>query len=101
GIREATVTGVQTCALPILILPRQVPYAVITPPGYRESGPFPLRSRPHGRRRGRQSLIDCQPLFESLVVGRAARSQWCSSHPAREIGRASCRERAETRSVAV
>ena len=42
-----------------------VPYAVITPPGYNESGPFPLCVVLMGGGGSRQSLIDCRPLFES------------------------------------
>ena len=45
-------------------LPEPVPYAVITPPGYRESGPLPLCLVLMGGGGGRQSLVDCQPLFD-------------------------------------
>src|ERR1700676_5029652 len=46
-------------------LPESVPYAVITPPGYKESGPVPLCLVLMGGGGSRQSLVDCQPLFDS------------------------------------
>lgn len=45
-------------------LPEPVLYAVITPPGYRESGPLPLCLVLMGGGGSRQSLVDCQPLFD-------------------------------------
>ena len=42
-----------------------VPYSVLTPPGYHQSGPLPLCLFLMGGGGSRQSLIDCQPLFES------------------------------------
>jgi S-formylglutathione hydrolase len=41
--------------------PEPVPYAVIAPPG---SGPFPLCILLMGGGGSRQSLVDCQPLFD-------------------------------------
>jgi S-formylglutathione hydrolase len=46
-------------------LPEAVPYAVITPPGYHGSGPLPLCVVLMGGGSSRQSLIDCQPLFDA------------------------------------
>ncbi len=46
-------------------LPEAVPYAVITPPGYKESGPLPLCLVLMGGGGSRQSLVDCQPLLDS------------------------------------
>jgi S-formylglutathione hydrolase len=46
-------------------LPEAVPYAVITPPGYNEAGPFPLCLVLMGGGGSRQSLVDCRPLFDS------------------------------------
>src|SRR5713101_8439938 len=46
-------------------LPEPVPYALITPPGYRESGPFPLCLFLMGGGGSRQNLVDSQPLFDS------------------------------------
>jgi S-formylglutathione hydrolase len=46
-------------------LPESVPYAVITPPGYNASGPFPLCLVLMGGGGSRQNLVDCQPLFDS------------------------------------
>jgi S-formylglutathione hydrolase len=42
-----------------------VPYALITPPGYKESTPVPLCLMLMGGGGSRQNLVDCQPLFES------------------------------------
>ena len=42
-----------------------VPYAVLTPPGYAKSEPLPLCVFLMGGGGSRQSLVDCQPLFES------------------------------------
>jgi S-formylglutathione hydrolase len=41
-----------------------VPYAVITPPAYKESAPVPLCLVLMGGGGSRQSLVDCQPLFD-------------------------------------
>ena len=46
-------------------LPEAVPYALITPPSYRNSGPLPLCLMLMGGGGSRQSLVECQPLFES------------------------------------
>jgi S-formylglutathione hydrolase len=46
-------------------LPDVVPYAVITPPNDRGSEPFPLCLVLVGGGGSRQSLIDCQPLFDT------------------------------------
>ena len=46
-------------------LPQPVPYALLTPPGYKESPPLPLCLLLMGGGGSRQSLVDCQPLFES------------------------------------
>lgn len=45
-------------------LPEAVPYAVITPPSYPEPGPVPLCVLLMGGGGSRQSLVDCQPLFD-------------------------------------
>ena len=45
-------------------LPEAVPYALITPPGYRESEPVPLCLVLMGGGGSRQSLVDCQPFFD-------------------------------------
>jgi S-formylglutathione hydrolase len=46
-------------------LPEAVPYAVITPPGYGESGPLPLCLFLMGGGGSRQNLVDSRPLFDS------------------------------------
>jgi S-formylglutathione hydrolase len=46
-------------------LHESVPYAVITPPGYEESGPFPLCLMLMGGGGSRQNLVDCQPFLDS------------------------------------
>jgi S-formylglutathione hydrolase len=45
-------------------LPGAVPYAVLTPAGYGESGALPLCLVLMGGGGSRQNLVDCQPLFE-------------------------------------
>src|SRR5207245_5632150 len=74
GIRDATVTGVQTCALPIL---RQV-------------------DRDHGRRRRLVLEIDLDAEYDEEAGrhGGHGRRQRLRAE-AEEIGRASCREREE------
>src|SRR5688572_33370127 len=72
GIRDLTVTGVQTCALPIL-----------APSEGRAQGLEPSRTQPRrGRRRARYTLS--HQLSPTSQV-----------RAARQIGRASCREREE------
>jgi S-formylglutathione hydrolase len=46
-------------------LPEAVPYALISPPGYKESAPLPLCLMLMGGGGSRQNLVDCQPLFET------------------------------------
>jgi len=46
-------------------LPEAVPYALVTPPGYHESGPLPLCLLLVGGGGSRQNLVDCRQLFES------------------------------------
>jgi S-formylglutathione hydrolase len=46
-------------------VPGPVPYAVITPPGYHESGPYPLCLVLMGGGGGRESLVDSRPLFDA------------------------------------
>ena len=45
-------------------VPAPVPYALITPPGYKDSAPLPLCLVLMGGGGSRQNLVDCQPLFE-------------------------------------
>src|SRR5262249_57479567 len=76
GIRDWSVTGVQTCALPIW------PGAGLPARGRR-------RAAPHRRVPGPELRPRCGPVVGdgARVSGRARRAQ--------EIGRASCRERGE------
>jgi S-formylglutathione hydrolase len=46
-------------------LPEAIPFALITPPGYKESAPLPLCLILMGGGGSRQNLVDCQPLFDS------------------------------------
>jgi S-formylglutathione hydrolase len=46
------------------VLPEPVPYALITPPSYKVSEPLPLCLMLMGGGGSRQSLVDCQPLFD-------------------------------------
>src|SRR5207245_6727723 len=52
GIRDATVTGVQTCALPILAAPRSAPEPELAPPGEDPfESIFPGRVKPRSEER--------------------------------------------------
>jgi S-formylglutathione hydrolase len=51
--------------LPANNLPEVVPYALITPPGYVEMPPLPLCLLLMGAGGSRESLVECQPLFEN------------------------------------
>src|SRR5207245_7755968 len=89
GIRDATVTGVQTCALPIF--PARVAPVHLeqtTPPA---SGSNPARpggtSEPH---RAHAPSSGANPA-DSSASSSSARSRALLAAP--EIGRASCRER--------
>ena len=46
-------------------LPDAVPYAVISPDGDHESTPLPLCLVLMGGGGGRESLVQCQPLFDA------------------------------------
>src|SRR5437867_9123288 len=80
GIRDRTVTGVQTCALPILGRPRK-----------RTSGGYNIYAAMRGSLRiteGKSELVgelDVVPPYVPHSVE--------SEHPSIKIGRASCRER--------
>src|SRR2546430_9167358 len=78
GIRDLTVNGVQTCALPISrrLRARRPRWAAPAPPGR----PRPRAAPGRGRRAG---------------GGPSAGPARCSPPAASEIGRASCRERGE------
>src|SRR3989475_4486969 len=79
GIRDLTVTGVQTCALPISASSRRAA---------RRARPRPSRAgrRPRGAAR--------RPDGSGLPPGLRATARWRGRpSPQGEIGRASCRER--------
>src|SRR5207245_8181257 len=88
GIRDATVTGVQTCALPIS-----------SSFGSRRSGAGACDAR-RGRKAGRQRLENLKPADRVRAVdskshaGRTGHTPLCAPAP-RQIGRASCRGRQE------
>src|SRR5207248_8556596 len=85
GIRDRTVTGVQTCALPIS--PRALCACPRTRAAVRYAGSSPAARRAGALRRAPA------PARHPRVYYRG-RKQWrvrCSTRP--EIGRASCRER--------
>src|SRR5262249_58059204 len=84
GIRDGSVTGVQTCALPISARLRQ--RAAISRHGRRRAGPPRRRRR---ARPGGPSPVVPAPVPPALPARRT------------EIGRASCRERGESSVVAV
>src|SRR3712207_7125017 len=88
GIRDIGVTGVQTCALPISLLP-----GPRRPNGCRFAFCLPWWSPRGGAPGGRTEIVDLRLLLvcPALVA--------CQTR--REIGRASCRERVEISVVAV
>ena len=57
-----------------------VPYAVIAP---QDSGPLPLCVVLMGGGGSRQSLVDCQPLFDTWWAGGCSRTRWFSRRRAR------------------
>src|SRR2546430_1610677 len=71
GIRFLTVTGVQTCALPIGVA--EAPDFAVDGPGWPPIGPPPLL--PH--RRPRPSPM---PRSEERRVGKECRSRWSPYH---------------------
>src|SRR5205823_11974475 len=83
GIRDKLVTGVQTCALPILARSSACTECAAGPD--RETAPGPARLQRATRIRTR-----CPPRAGCAT---AAGAGWPSSSS--EIGRASCRERVE------
>src|SRR5690606_39489644 len=90
GIRDFHVTGVQTCALPILS--RSSTAVVVT---RRETWVSPAARR--GRRAGRPTRSGQAPYPTRFGSGPSSDA----GSAAREIGRASCRERVESAGVAV
>src|SRR2546430_2206111 len=89
GIRDLTVTGVQTCALPICLGRRQLRVGRIGARGARRTGPRPAR-RPVGDERpieqrqvtsvGGRSRGGVPPRSEERRVGKECRSRWSPYH---------------------
>src|SRR2546430_5716875 len=83
GIRDLTVTGVQTCALPIspdAAVPG--PFGVRLP-GVQLAGPVHLRRREPRRpapERRAQRLFVTPPRSEERRVGKECRSRWSPYH---------------------
>src|SRR5207248_8339750 len=93
GIRDRTVTGVQTCALPILATPAELVVAVLTPPANVPLGPLvgaanvtvtPATGLPKA-----SFTVASKGLAKAVLMAAV-----CGVPPvAVKIGRASCRER--------
>src|SRR2546430_13089752 len=79
GIRDLTVTGVQTCALPISVRPRR----------------FPRGRRLAAEVEASTSAGNAPPRFAPSTRARApvGSTTWVAANVATKIGRASCRER--------
>src|SRR5205085_9240944 len=92
GIRYLTVTGVQTCALPISLPPPQPPSGPPAGPGARRPG-GPRRSRAPRRVAPRPRTPG--GVGPALRVRRGGRPHVDVRSGPPEIGRASCRERVE------
>src|SRR2546430_7662470 len=87
GIRDLTVTGVQTCALPISSRRTPSKSWLMQRPATKESGPFlflrslPLRaSRSTTHDRNRRHEIATQYRSEERRVGKEGRSRWSPYH---------------------
>src|SRR5262249_58112252 len=90
GIRDWSVTGVQTCALPILVaLDRIDPTTLAELEGKEDD------------------IFHARPLQRRAITHNAGSGRWRTSRPSfrllprSQIGRASCRERVEHAVVAV
>src|SRR5262249_59952247 len=92
GIRDWSVTGVQTCALPISSLPRWRHSVIITRPSEATLG----CARCDRLRAPRSSPVPSVWIVPTWVVVPRSYSSWNC-----EIGRASCRERGERAGVDV
>ncbi len=57
---------VERSKVPVDFAPAGVPYAVILPPGYDQSGPLPLCLVLHGGGGSHQNLIDSKPIYDEL-----------------------------------
>src|SRR5207249_5348616 len=92
GIRDRNVTGVQTCALPILDAgaPRKV-RVIFNPSSGSKVGVTISQATPEQLR----ALMDRYGLGEELVVAGSEAEMRDAAREA-EIGRASCRERVES-----
>src|SRR5689334_24328034 len=81
GIRDGTVTGVQTCALPIFHAGDAVAFGIESPKSHGVSG---------------------MDMNEMVAAGQFREiAEYCLRDVHAKIGRASCRERVETAGVAV
>src|SRR5206468_10024588 len=91
GIRDLIVTGVQTCALPIWIIPGctcngrrtkrprpSLPSAAMRDSQRTASSPKPKSSRP------RRDLHHCHPRSEERRVGKECRSRWAAEDAKKE-----------------
>src|SRR2546425_6738579 len=75
GIRDKLVTGVQTCALPIYLLPRDRGHAVAEPAEQRQG----LEPRPRRiAEAGEQEQLEDRS--EERRVGKECRSRWSPYH---------------------
>src|SRR5207249_5170907 len=91
GIRDRNVTGVQTCALPILRIMERKGHLTHRMEG-RE---FVYRPRQPRGKAGRSAFERVLDVFFNGSLENAVAAHL--SDPRREIGRASCRERVELR----
>src|SRR5688572_32932305 len=83
GIRDLTVTGVQTCALPIYELLGRL-QGVRRPPRRRGVHLVQRQARPHlGVRAGREGAVPARPAprrSEERRVGKECRYRWSTYH---------------------
>src|SRR2546430_10029827 len=84
GIRDLTVTGVQTCALPISAGERRISFRVFAPASARcrnsgNAAPRSAERRPPTDRRARAALA-MRRRSEERRVGKECRSRWSPYH---------------------
>src|SRR5256886_12889165 len=87
GIRDLTVTGVQTCALPILDRRRADQPTPDPPPAHDDElavhhacARGPARRGKRGTRLPAVSILAIQPRSEERRVGKECRSRWSPYH---------------------
>src|SRR5207237_5076953 len=94
GIRDSSVTGVQTCALPIFAASGSSTHTLYDVPNVSIIGSASSASDPWGALF--TSRFQALPIYDSFSGMSYARARWLNHEQGQfKIGRASCRERVE------